>query len=119
MNQQVIHDILLPSLELIRKDTKIKRFYFIPGILSVVFLSVLLVYQTVYTYVELLGKSDTLMQYLYKIFNLEYFIEIIVISAIFFVIYSIVIPIYDGALIRYIQQEHEHKQASRSESFGF
>lgn len=104
MEHQFTEQILVPSLKLIRSDTKIKRFYFLPGLLSVVFLSILLVYQAIYTYVELLGNRDELFQVLLNIFHSTYIHEIVISSAIFIIFYIILIPIYEGALIRYIQE---------------
>jgi len=45
--------IIIPSWKTIALDSKVKKFYFLPGILGVIFLTVVLVYQTVYTYVKI------------------------------------------------------------------
>ena len=79
MSTSFTEDILNPSLELIRNDYKIKRFYFFPGLLSVVFLSVLLVYQVVYTYVVLLGKKDQALEVILAFFHSEYLTETLII----------------------------------------
>jgi hypothetical protein len=118
MDANFTQQILIPSLELIRSDTKIKRFYFLPWLLSVIFLSVLLVYQSVYTYVELLWNRDQLLQVLLDIFHSQYMTEILITSVIFILFYVIATPIFEGALIRYIK-DSESGVASRSDAFWF
>ena len=118
MSHNFTQHILVPSLELIRSDTKIKRFYFLPGLLSVIFLSVLLVYQVIYTYVELLWNTDKIFQILLDIFHSQYMYEIVVSSAIFLFFYVILLPIFEWALIRYVQDSQKNTPASRSDSFG-
>jgi len=118
MDNSFTDSILNPSLELIKNDSKIKRFYFLPWLLSVVFLSVLLVYQVVYTYVVLLGNKDAAAEIVLEIFHSQYATEILISSAIFVVFYIFLTPIFEGGLIRYIQKKSQG-EASRSESIGF
>lgn len=118
MDNNFTENILNPSLDLIKRDAKIKRFYFIPGLMSVVFISVLLVYQVVYTYVELLGNSDAMMQIVLSFFHSEYAIQIIITSTIFTLLYWILTPIFEWWLIKYIQKKSEW-EASRSDSMGY
>jgi len=87
--------IILPSLELIKNDSKIKKYYFIPGLLSIVLLSVLLVYQSIYTYIIILGKKKEALELILNFFHSSYLIEIIVISVIFMLIYIISMPILE------------------------
>jgi len=115
MDNSFTDSILNPSLELIKNDSKIKRFYFLPWLLSVVFLSVLLVYQVVYTYVVLLGNKDAAAEIVLEIFHSQYATEILISSAIFVVFYIFLTPIFEGGLIRYIQKKSQG-EASRSES---
>lgn len=96
MDAHFTQHILVPSLELIRSDTKIKRFYFFPGLLSVIFLSVLLVYQVSYTYVKFTGNSDALLSLLLQVFHSSYISEILITSGIFVFFYIILIPIFEG-----------------------
>ena len=44
--------------------------------------------------------------------------EIAVSSAIFLFFYVILIPIFEGALIRYVQDAQKGQEVSRSDSFG-
>lgn len=109
-------NILLPSLDIIRNDHRIKRFYFFPGLLSVVFLSVLLLYQAVYTYVILLGRKEEALEVILQFFHNEYLSQMLIIALIFIVFYVIFIPIFEWALIQYINNKNEQWSASRSDS---
>ena len=110
--------ILLPSLEIIRSDDRIKRFYFIPGLFSVLFLSVLLVYQVAYTYVVLLWKKEQAFEVILQLFHSQYLTELIIIAVIFVIFYIILIPIFEWALIQYIDRRQSWDEASRSGSVG-
>lgn len=119
MNKKEFTDtILLPSLELIKHDSKIKKFYFFPWLLSVIFLSVSLVYQVLYTYIVLLWKREEALELMLWFFHTEYIIQLLVASGIFILFYIFLIPIFEWALIRYIDQRNSW-EASRSDSIGF
>ena len=83
----------------------------------VIFLSVLLVYQSVYTYSILLGKKDIALEWILSFFHSQFLSEVLIASAIFIVCYIILIPIYEWSLIRYIDKSSQG-EASRSDSFG-
>lgn len=108
-------DILQPSLELIRNDGKLKKFYFFPGFFSMLFLSLILTYQWIYTYVELLWNKDQAFEIILGFFHSWYIVEIFIAIAVIFVMYIVVMPIFEGALIRYIDQR-KNGSASCSES---
>ena len=110
-------NILIPSLETIKTDSKIKRFYFFPGLLSVIFLWVLFLYQVVYTYVVLLGKEEAAFEIILSFFHSDYLPYLIIVSIIFVIFYIILIPIFEWALIQYIDKQSSG-EASRSNSIG-
>lgn len=107
--------ILLPSLETIRNDSKIKKFYFFPWLLSVVFLWVLFLYQIAYTYVVLLGRKEEAFEIVLSYFHSEYLSFILIICLLFVIFYVILIPVFEGALIQYIDNR-QRGEASRSDS---
>lgn len=120
MNINFTDEILNPSLQLIKTNSKIKKFYYFPWLLSVIFLSVLLVYQVIYTYVELLWNKDALLGLIFDIFHSTYISEIIIVSIVFVLCYIILIPIFEWALIRYVDQESVNQwDASRTDSLGY
>jgi len=80
MDIQFTKNILAPALELIKNDAKIKRFYFFPGLLSVVFISVLLMYQVIYTYSVLLGKKEVVFELILSFFHSQYVTQMLIAS---------------------------------------
>ena len=119
MDYEFAKSIIIPSLKIIRSDQKIKRFYFLPGLISVIFLSVLLVYQVVYTYVVLLGKQDAILELILQLFHSQYLTQIIIAGSILVIFHILLNPIFEGALIRYIDNKSMDWNASRSDSIGF
>ena len=109
--------IILPSWELIKNDTKIKKFYLLPWLISIIFLSVLLVYQSIYTYVVLFWKKEQALEIILEFFHSNYAIEIIIWSIIFLIIYFLLIPIFEWWLIKYIEAKDSKKELSTSEAF--
>jgi hypothetical protein len=50
-NNDFKENIVYPAWEVIKNDSKVKKFYFLPGFFSIVVLTTILVYQSIYTYV--------------------------------------------------------------------
>jgi len=109
--------IILPAWELIKEDTKIKKFYILPWLLSILFLTILLLYQAIYTYVVLLWKTDEALVIILKFFQSDYIVEIIISSIIFLIIYFLLTPIFEWWLIKYIDCINKDKKISTSEAF--
>jgi hypothetical protein len=113
------NSIILSSLQLIKTDSKVKKFYFLPGFLSIIFLSVLLVYQAVYTYVVILWKKEQALEVLLEFFHSTYASETLIISIVFILIYTVIMPIFEGGLIRYIDRVEHRETPSSSDALGF
>lgn len=113
------NSIIVPALQLIKDDNKVKKFYFLPGFLSIVFLSVVLVYQVVYTYVVILEKKEQALEVLLNFFHSSYAQETLIISAIFIIFYMLITPIFEWGLIRYIDRVEHHETPSSSDAIGF
>jgi len=71
-------EIILKAWNIINEDVKIKKIYFLPGIISILFLSLLLVYQVIYTYVELFNKKEEALIVILNFFHSSYFFETII-----------------------------------------
>ncbi|MDD3645819.1 MAG: hypothetical protein PHH06_00260 [Candidatus Gracilibacteria bacterium] len=111
-------DILLPAWEIIKDDIKVKKMYLFPGLLGIIFLTVLLVYQSIYTYVVIFNKKDKALEVILNFFHSEYILETIIIAIVFLVIYLIITPIFEGALIRYIYKKDTDNYMSASDALS-
>lgn len=117
MNKNFIDNIIVPAWEIVNHDSKIKKFYFFPWLLSIIFLSFLLVYQALYTYVEVFWKKEEAFVIILNFFHSDYIFEIVIFSAIFILFYLIITPIFDWGLIRYIDNKNSWENHSYSEIF--
>jgi len=111
--------IMLPAWEIIKDDSKIKTFYILPWLLSILFLTILLVYQSIYTYVELFWNKEAALEIILKFFHSQYIIETVVWIVIFLIIYFILTPIFEWWLIKYIELKDKKTDISKSEAFGY
>lgn len=100
-------DIILPSWEVIERDAKVKKFYFLPGILGIIFLTAMLVYQSVYTYVVIAGKKNEAFQLILNFFEKDYFFEVLIVAGIFLLLFVFLTPIFEWGLIKYIHNRDE------------
>ncbi|MDD3793363.1 MAG: hypothetical protein PHI37_01005 [Candidatus Gracilibacteria bacterium] len=118
MDNDLKEKIILPARKIIKEDTKIKKFYLFPGLLSIIFLTFLLVYQAIYTYVVIFGNKDETLKKLLTFFESNYALEVIIIGIIFLIIYFISTPIFEGGLIKYIYFKNKGTPIGSSEAFG-
>lgn len=111
--------VIAPAWELTRENRKVKKLNFVWWFLSVVFLTFLLTYQAIYTYVVVFSKEDKALQLILEFFESKYLIEILIIWWIFLVFYIIFVPILDAALIKHIDSARKKEENTVSESIGF
>jgi len=97
-------EIILPSWKIIALDSKVKKFYFLPWVLGILFLTVMLVYQTVYTYIIIAWKKSEALHLILTFFEKDYFWEIMIIALIMLLLYIFLIPIFEWALIKYLDR---------------
>jgi len=117
MNNIIKEKILLPSWELIKDDTKIKKYYIFPWLLSIIFLTALLVYQSIYTYVELFWKKEEALVIILKFFHSSYIKEILITSILFLIIYFLLLPIFEWWLIQYLDKKNKNIDITTGEAF--
>lgn len=110
-------EIILPSWKIIAIDNKVKKMYFLPWILGILFLTVMLVYQTVYTYVVIAEKENEAFNIILNFFEKSYFWEVIIIALILLLLYIFLVPIFEWALIKYLdKRENEWFEKNISSS---
>ena len=95
MTKLIKDKVIIPAWNIIRLDYKIKKFYLFPGLLSIIFLTVLLVYQFIYTYVVIFDKKDQALVVILNFFHSDYLFEIIVTAIIFLIFYFLLTPIFE------------------------
>ncbi len=105
-------NIIQPAWNLIANDSKIKKFYFLPGLLSIIFLTLLLVYQFVYTYVVIFKQQEKALEVILDFFHSAYVTEVLITWAIFLLLYIVIIPIFEGWLISYIDKKNQNSMES-------
>jgi len=114
---EVKKDIILPAWELIKDDSKIKKLQFFPGVLSIIFLSALLAYQTIYTYSVLSHKKEETLEKILNFVHSQYIKEFLIWAIIFIIFYILLTPIFEWAVIKYIQKKEVENKAEISEAF--
>lgn len=117
-NKLLKEKIIIPAWDIIKNDIKIKKFYLIPWLLSTIFLTVLLVYQTIYTYVVLFNKKEEALVVILNFFQSKYLFETLTILFIFIIIYILLTPIFEWWLIKYIHSKNINHEISTSDAFG-
>lgn len=117
MNNDLKEKIILPARKIIRDDTKIKKFYLLPWLLSIIFLTFLLVYQAIYTYVVIFWNKDETLKKLLKFLESDYFFEAVIVWIIFLLAYFLLSPIFEWGLIKYIDFKNKWTPISSSEAF--
>ncbi len=100
-------DIIIPSWNLISLDSKVKSFYFLPGILSILFLTFVLTYQSIYTYVVLFNKKSEALNLILKFFHSDYLVEVLILGFTFLILYILLVPIFEWGLIKYIDERNK------------
>lgn len=104
--------ILLAAWEIIKDDIRIKKAYFFPWLLSIVFLTVLLVYQSIYTYVVIFHQKEKALELILNFFHSDYVLETLITAIIFLIFYLSIIPIFEWWLISYLSKKDTDKSAS-------
>lgn len=105
---------------MIKDDSNAKKFYVIPGILSIIFLSWILVYQTIYTYVKIFwNNSDQVLKIVLRFLETNLWKEVLIIWILFLIIYFVLTPIFEAWLIKYIDVKYKNPEDNLSKSEAF
>ena len=112
------NDIILPAWKLIKDDNKVKKMYFLPWTLSIIFLSALLAYQSIYTYTILADKKEETLEKILNFVHSTYIVEFVIFAIIFIILYVLIIPIFEWALIKYIEKKDKLWNAEISEALS-
>lgn len=117
MNNELKDKIVLPARKIIKEDSKIKKFYLLPWLLSIIFLTWLLVYQVIYTYVKIIWKTeDEVLKIILNFLESKYWLEILIWWLIFVAIYILLTPVFEWWLIKYIDCKNKWRPISSSDA---
>lgn len=117
MNNILKDKIILPWWNIVKDNTSLKKYYLFPWILSIIFLTFLLVYQSIYTYVEVFEKKDEALVLILNFFHSQYILELAIAGAIFLIIYFLTLPMFEWWLIHYIQHKDNQEEIRSSQAF--
>lgn len=111
--------IIAPATKFILEDSSVKKFYFLPWLFSIIFLTVLLVYQSIYTYVELFWNKEQALVLILKFFHSDYIFEVAITVIVFILLYIFIIPIFEGWLINYIDKKNSKNEICCGDSISY
>ncbi len=116
-SKEIREKIIIPAWKTIKDDWNIKKFYVIPWILSVIFLSGLLSYQVIYTYVKFFWEGEKILESILTFVETKYIIEALIFAVVFLIAYFILTPIFESWLIKYIHLKDKWKEISKTDAF--
>lgn len=110
--------IIIPTWEMVKEDSNWKKFYFLPWVLSIIFLTTILVYQVIYTYVKIFQNEDgKILKIILNFLETKIGLEIAIWLVIFIILYFIFVPIFDAWLIKYIDKKSKWEEMSKTDAF--
>ncbi len=112
-------DIVIPAWEVIKSDSKVKKFYFFPWLFSIVALTTILLYQSIYTYIVIFHKKEKALELILQFFHSSYFLEVVIGVAIFLIIYIFIVPIFEWWLIKYLDEKKKWVEMSTIDAVWF
>lgn len=111
-------DIVIPAWEVASKNTEIKIFNFFPSFLSTFYLSLILLYQVSWTYINVFNLKDKFFSMVVNFVHADFFGEVLVGFLLFFFAYILITPISQGGIIALIDAESRGKaEANKSINF--
>ena len=114
----LVEKIIVPAWLLIKDDTRLKRLFFLPGLLSIIVFSIILSYQVIYTYVKIFWEKAKALELILDFVHSGYFFEVAVTVGTLIVTYIFITPICEGALIYYINEKQHKERVSFSGAIG-
>lgn len=106
------HNIVIPSFELVHNATMIKKFNFFPSFLSTLYLSVIVLYQTAFSYIYIFQKKDEFFSLVIDFIHQSYFIEVLIWLFVWFILYIIIQPIAEWWIVLLIDA-YNKKEANK------
>ncbi len=92
-------NIVLPAWTVASESSTIKKFNFLPSLLSTVYLAFIILYQVAWSYVYLFQLKDEFFSLVIDFVHASYFFETVVTVAFFFLLYLLVTPVAEAGLL--------------------
>lgn len=97
--------IILPAWELVNAPhSPLKRFYFIPSLIISIYLGIIVLYQTAFTYIFIFGMSHAFFEKILNILHGASLVYIGIFVAVAIVVYILAIPISEAGLLSLIDR---------------
>jgi len=93
---------ILPAWELVNKASLIKKFNFLPAILSTTYITVIIFYQIAFAYVFIFDQKDQALALLLGVIHESYFWQFLIAGIILFLLYIFLVPMAKSGLISLI-----------------
>jgi len=108
--------IVLNAWELVTNFHSLKKLNFMPSFFGMLWLFLMLIYQTLFAYVYLFDKKDEVMNNIYHLLHSSYLLEIVVGVGAVFLCYLLLSPIARGGIISMIDtyRKNDGKKYHRS-----
>jgi hypothetical protein len=114
--------IIEPAWQLTENSTALKRFNFLPSLISTLYLSLILAYQIIFAYINLYGGSSQVFATLYAFVDQQWFWGFVVVVSGLLVLYIFLVPFAKIGLISLIEgtiaNHPEHQSLSYAISQG-
>ncbi|EKE29483.1 MAG: hypothetical protein ACD_2C00164G0004 [uncultured bacterium (gcode 4)] len=110
-------NIVIPSWELVNHANVIKKFNFIPSLLSTIYLSVIVLYQVAYSYIMIFQKKDEFFSLVINFIHQSYFIEVVIWAIIWLLLYLLLQPIAEAWIIFMIDAFSKNDESKQKISY--
>lgn|GEM_PF-2000307 len=103
-------EIILPAWELVTHESLIKKFNFLPSLLSTIYLGLIILYQIAFSYVYIFRLKDQFFALVIELVHKSYFIEILVVLGCAVVLYILITPIAEIGLLSLIEKKTNDRE---------
>lgn len=95
----------MPAWKLASESVTIKKFNIVPSLLATTYLSLIVLYQVAWSYVNVFQLKDQFFSLVIEFTHTSFFMETLVTIGVFLALYLIVTPIAEGGLIHLISHK--------------
>lgn len=101
--------VIRPAWEMVQQESILKRFNFFPSLLATLFLIIIVIYQSAYTYIRVFELQDEFFAKILDLAENAYFWESIVIVALIVLLSIFFAPYSEGGILTIIDRESKEE----------